>query len=175
MTHQRLAIPPAVQVREDMRGQMRGWLESGIDAVNQAVVVAAGGREVPVELRFRQMEMHGHDVVVLRMTDLSWWTRQELYPWNPDPEQRRLVYSYAITLQQYTTMQNSVFHPILLGMGESYIQTGDVGYLDKGVEQVENFKATDQGSYQDNMYLIDSRLDCQHFLRIYLDWANGGP
>ncbi len=62
---------PEDLMREDLRQEMIGWLESGDDAVEQAVVVDMQEKQVPVELRFRQMDLNGHDVMVLRMTDLS--------------------------------------------------------------------------------------------------------
>ncbi|OYX66689.1 MAG: hypothetical protein B7Y88_02285 [Sphingomonadales bacterium 32-64-17] len=62
---------PEDLVPPDMREAMTGWLEAGNDAVQHARILRAIGTEVPVELRFRQIELDGHDVVVLRMTDLS--------------------------------------------------------------------------------------------------------
>ncbi|MHC4845509.1 MAG: hypothetical protein ACYTCU_05035, partial [Planctomycetota bacterium] len=105
-----------------------------------------------------------------RLADQAWYTRHELYPWDPNPVTRRMVYSYGVKQKFVNSMEQSVFHPILLGMGEAYLSTGDTGYMWKAVEQVENFKAVDQGGYSDNMYLIDSRLDCQHFFAIYAAW-----
>jgi len=58
-------------------------------------------------------------------------------------------------------------------MGEAYLQTGDAAYLAKGIEQIQAFKVHDQGPYSDNLYLLDSRLDVQHFLSIYLDYMHG--
>lgn len=62
---------PEDLVHPDMREAMTGWLEVGNDAVQHARVLRGENGEVPVELRFRQIELDGHDVVVLRMTDLS--------------------------------------------------------------------------------------------------------
>ncbi len=110
-----------------------------------------------------------------RMRDLAYWTKAELFPFQPDPADRRTVYSYAIGLQQYTSMQSSVSHPFLMGMAEAFLDTGDVSYLNKGLEQIEAFKAVDQlEGYDDNMYDIDTRLDCQHFLSIYLAYKLAG-
>jgi hypothetical protein len=111
----------------------------------------------------------------LRLTDLAWYTRQELFPWFANPEDRHLVYAWAVKLQQVVTWESSDFHPIQLGMAEAYKATGDAAFLVKGIEQIEAFKAHDQGSYQDNMYLLDSRLDVQHFLAVFRDFATGVP
>jgi Amt family ammonium transporter len=62
---------PEDLVRPDLRSQMASWLQAGNDAIENVTVRSGDGREVPVELRFRQMELKGHQVVVLRMTDLS--------------------------------------------------------------------------------------------------------
>jgi hypothetical protein len=113
---------------------------------------------------------------LLRLTDLAFYTREELFPFFPDPGDRHFVYSWAVQTQQVVTWETSDFHPLALGMAEAFLATGDVGYLFKGIEQIEAFKAHDQGSYSDNMYLLDSRLDVQHFLAIWRDHVLGiGP
>ncbi len=113
---------------------------------------------------------------LLRLTDLAWYTREELFPFFPDPVDRHFVYSWAVQLQQVVSWETSDFHPLALGMGEAFLATGDVGYLFKAIEQIQAFKTHDQGSYDDNMYLLDSRLDVQHFLAIWRDHALGiGP
>ena len=111
----------------------------------------------------------------LRLTDLAWYTRQELFPFFSNPADRHLVYAWAVTLQQVVTWESSDFHPILLGMAEAYKATGDGAFMAKGVEQIQAFAAHDQGPYSDNMYLLDSRLDCQHFMAVFLDFATGVP
>ena len=100
-----------------------------------------------------------------RMRDLSWWTRHELFPYDPNPANQRLVYSYAVSLQQVTTWENVDFHPFLLGMAESYLDTGDTGYLTKGNEQLKAAAA------HGDLYRWNTRLDCQHYLAVYRDYA----
>ena len=102
-----------------------------------------------------------------RMRDLSWWTRHELFPDDPNPANQRLAYSYAVTLQQVTNWENVDFHPFLLGMAESYLDTNDTGYLVKGSEQL---KAAD---VHGDLYRWNTRLDVQHFLKVYRDWEQG--
>ncbi|BBC73963.1 diguanylate cyclase [Altererythrobacter sp. B11] len=62
---------PAELVHPDLRHSMIGWLETGNDALQHARVLGAHGLDISVELRFRQIELDGHEVIVLRMTDLS--------------------------------------------------------------------------------------------------------
>ncbi|HZL99486.1 MAG TPA: hypothetical protein VFD43_04460, partial [Planctomycetota bacterium] len=103
-----------------------------------------------------------------RMCDLSFYTRNELYPYHPVPASRHWVYSYAASFQQVTSWSSADFHPILLGMAESWVDTGDPVYLQRGVHQIEAFAAHDQSSaYPNNLYEIESRLDAQHFFAIY--------
>jgi hypothetical protein len=103
-----------------------------------------------------------------RMRDLAYWTRNELYPYVANPANRYWVYSLAVTLQQVTQYTTSDFHPLLLGMGEAWLDTGDPAYLQRGVQQIEAFAAHDQSSaYPNNLYEIESRLDAQHFISIY--------
>ncbi|MCB9897148.1 MAG: hypothetical protein H6825_04000 [Planctomycetes bacterium] len=111
-----------------------------------------------------------------RMRDLTYWTREELFPYKPNPVDRHLVYSYAVTLKQWTITESYDFHPIQLGMGECFIDpnSGDSAserkkYMDRAIEQFEAHAAHDNGPYNDNLYLLDTRLDVQHFMRIYLD------
>ena len=63
--------PAAELVRADFHAQFLEWLRSGDDTIHNATVIDSFGKELPVELRFRQMQLNGHEVVVLRMTDLS--------------------------------------------------------------------------------------------------------
>ena len=103
-----------------------------------------------------------------RMRDLAWYTRHELYPYNPVPANRHWVYSYAVTFQHVSEWSNADFHPILVGMGQSWLDTGDPGYLQRGVEQIQAFAAHDQSSgYPNNLYEIESRLDAQDFFAVY--------
>ncbi|MHC5209325.1 MAG: hypothetical protein ACYTG2_01235, partial [Planctomycetota bacterium] len=108
-----------------------------------------------------------------RMRDLAWWTRQELYPYVANPVDRHWVYSLAVTFQQVTQYASSDFHPLLLGMAEAWIDTGDPGYLQRGVQQIEAFAAHDQSSaYLNNLYEMESRLDAQHFFGVYRQYLD---
>ena len=103
----------------------------------------------------------GHSLVAptqLRLQDLARWTREELFPHHPDPAQQRLAYSYAVSLRHVTKWESVDFHPILLGMSESWRQTGDADYLAKGAEQLRAAKA------HGDLHFWDARLDVQHFL-----------
>ncbi len=62
---------PTDLIHPDNRSQMARWLEAGDDAIQKAAIIDVGGKQVPVELRCRQMALNGHNVLVLRMTDLS--------------------------------------------------------------------------------------------------------
>jgi hypothetical protein len=110
-----------------------------------------------------------------RITDLAFYTRKELFPHFDNPADRHLVYSWAVATQQVVEWETSDFHPILLGMAEAYLHTGDASFLAKGIEQIQAFKVHDQGPYSDNLYLLDSRLDVQHFLAVYRDYMLGVP
>lgn len=109
-----------------------------------------------------------------RLTDLAYWTYNELFPWFPDPADRQLVYSYAVTLKQVTVWEKWDFHPILTGMAEAYMITGNSAFLKRGVQQLEAHQAHDNGPFADNLYLLDSRLDAQHFFAVYRDWVLAG-
>jgi hypothetical protein len=100
-----------------------------------------------------------------RIVDLARYSRDELYPWFSNPLQRRLVYSYGVQQEWVNSWETSDFHPILLGMAEAWRQTGDPGFLLKGLEQIQGFDA------HDNLAWIDRRLEAQHFLRAVLDSA----
>ena len=110
-----------------------------------------------------------------RLQDLAFYTRKELFPSFKNPENRHLVYSWAVRLKKVVQMETSDFHPILLGMAEAYLQTGDPVYLAKGLEQVQAFAAHDQGGYKDNLYLLDTRLDAQHYMSVLRDFMLGDP
>ncbi|MFT7463420.1 MAG: hypothetical protein ACI9EF_001764 [Pseudohongiellaceae bacterium] len=111
------------------------------------------------------------DAALGRLTDLAFWTYNELYPWFADPEDRHIAYSYAITLKEVTIWEKWDFHPILMGMAEAYMHTGLPAFLFRGVHQIEAHQAHDNGPFASNLYLLDSRLEAQHFLSIYRDWA----
>jgi len=109
-----------------------------------------------------------------RVLDLAWWTRNELFPYHPDPAQRRLVYSYAISLKEVVGYELYDFHPILFAMSRGFLATGETEYLQRGVEQIEAFAVHDSGPYSDNLFLLDSRLDCQDFFSTWLAWRLAG-
>ena len=102
-----------------------------------------------------------------RLRDLAWWTRNELYPTLPNLADQRLAYSYAVTLQQITQWENVDFHPILLGMAEAYLDTGEAFWLEKGVEQLR------AAEIHGDLHRWDTRLDVQHFLSVYRDHVLG--
>lgn len=104
-----------------------------------------------------------------RLTDLAFWTRHELFPHQDDPADARLVHSYAVSLAQATEWELYDFHPILYGMAHAYVETGDIGYLVKGAEQILAFAAHDEGPEPDNLHLLDTRLDCQEFFAVVRD------
>jgi ammonium transporter, Amt family len=72
---------PEELIEPEMRSQLRSWLESGADAVHELPALTRNGEEVPIELRLREIEIDGHAVVILRMTNLSEreQARREIY------------------------------------------------------------------------------------------------
>lgn len=100
-----------------------------------------------------------------RLVDLARYTQVELYPWQPVAADRHLVYSYSVKLELVNSWEETDFHPILLGMAEAWLQTGDLSFLIKGLEQLEAFEA------HGNLEFMDKRLEAQHFLRAVLDLA----
>ncbi|HEX5010973.1 MAG TPA: hypothetical protein VFY71_11280 [Planctomycetota bacterium] len=110
-----------------------------------------------------------------RLQDLAYYTRKELFPYFKNPKDRHLVYAWAVRLKKVVTWEEADFHPILLGMAESYLATGDAVYLAKGLQQVQAFAAHDQGAYKDNLYLMDTRLDAQHYMSVLRDYLLGIP
>jgi hypothetical protein len=76
-----------------------------------------------------------------------------------------MVYSYGVMQEEVNTWESSDFHPILIGMCETWRDTGDVSWLLKGLEQIQAFAA------HDNLEWIDKRLEAQHYLRAILDAA----
>ena len=107
-----------------------------------------------------------------RLRDLAFWTREELFPQRNEPADRRLLYSYAVSLQQVVKEEEFDFHPILMGMAEAWRDTGDIEDLRRGLEQIEAFAAHDEGQFDNNLHLLDTRPDCQHFMAAWLE-ANG--
>lgn len=101
----------------------------------------------------------------LRLRDLATYTRGELFPYFADPDQRHLVYSYGVKQQSVNQWETVDFHPIQLGLAEAWRQTGDIGYLQKGVEQVEAFAA------HGTLAALDQRVEFMHFCRALLDAA----
>jgi hypothetical protein len=64
-------------------------------------------------------------------------------------------------------------HPA--GHGRGLPPDGRPVYLAKGLQQVQAFAAHDQGEYKDNLYLMDSRLDAQHYMAVLRDFMLGAP
>ncbi len=93
----------------------------------------------------------------LRGVDLATYVEGELYPYNPVVEDRHLIYSYAVSLQQTVSETQSDFQTILLGMAEGYRHTGDIAYLVKAYEFLQALDA--RGHLEE----VDSRLEIQHF------------
>jgi hypothetical protein len=100
-----------------------------------------------------------------RIIDLANYTKAEIYPFFSNPADRHLAYSYGVQQKLVNDWEDSDFHPILIGMAEAWRQTGDTGYLYKGFEQIQGFRAHNQ------MQWIDKRLEVQHYLRVLLDAA----
>jgi len=97
-----------------------------------------------------------------RVFDLARYTRNELFPFFADPDDRRLVYAYDIGALEVLSFETFDAHPILLPMGVAWELTGDASFLDKGVEQLEAWQA--HGTLDD----LESRFDVQHFLHAWL-------
>lgn len=72
---------PEDLIQPEMRPQLRNWLETGADAVHELPAVTRRGEEFPIELRLREIDIDGHAVSVLRMTNLSEreQARREIY------------------------------------------------------------------------------------------------
>ena len=114
-----------------------------------------------------QLDPFGH-LARLRARDLATYTRNELFPFVPDPADRHLIYSYGVQQHQVNEWEQWDFHPIQLGMAEAWKQTGDVSYLLKGIEQTQAFAA------HGNLKELDHRVEFQHFCRAVLDFMAGG-
>ena len=41
--------------------------------------------------------------------------------------------------------------------------------------EIQAFAAHDQGSYNNNLYIMDGRLDAMHFMSVFRDFALGAP
>ncbi|MGQ0552195.1 MAG: hypothetical protein ACT4PU_03150 [Planctomycetota bacterium] len=116
-----------------------------------------------------------------RLRDLAFFTFFELYPTNnaangqgASPVDWHWIYSYAVRLRQFTETATSDFHPLLLGMAETYLDTGDPAWLVKGAQQLHAFAAHDNSesasSHKNNLHEMESRLDAQHFFAVYRDF-----
>jgi len=72
---------PEDLLQPEMRPQLRNWLETGADAVHELPAVTPQGDEFPIELRLREIDIDGHAVIILRMTNLSEreQARREIY------------------------------------------------------------------------------------------------
>jgi hypothetical protein len=91
-----------------------------------------------------------------RLFDLARWTAKRLYA-QETPGEWRLGYEYQVTLAKVTKWEQSDFHPILTAMGEAFHRTGDTGFLEVGIQQLQS-----AGAHGDLRYFT-SRPDCQHF------------
>jgi len=147
--------------------QARGFISASLGPVAFYIAARHLAAEDPSDPRV--------EAATGRLTDLAFWTYNELYPWFDDPADRHIVYSYAITLKQATVWEKWDYHPILTGMAQAYQYTGDSNYLQRGVHQIEAHQAHDSGPFDDNLYLLDSRLDAQHFFAVYREWALQQP
>lgn len=118
-----------------------------------------------------------------RLRDLAWWTREELFRPNPlavlpngnpnphfgNPDDYRLVYSYGVSRQCPSAMDDIDFHPILMGMTEMYLDLLPVDealaldFLDTGAQQLKAAKL------HNHLDFLLFRLDCQHFFAHWLD------
>jgi YetA-like protein len=105
-----------------------------------------------------------------RMRDLAFYSRNELYPYKPLPKDRWLTYTYGVNTMISYVDETSDAHPLMLGFGEAFKDTGDTGYMQRAVEEFQGFAAHDQGAYANNLYGIENRLDVQNFIRTYLEW-----
>ncbi|RKY21504.1 MAG: hypothetical protein DRQ55_04210 [Planctomycetota bacterium] len=113
-----------------------------------------------------------HDAARARMRDLAWWTREDLFfqmtPPN-GPYDYRMVYSYGVCGQYIKSIDAYDYHPILLGMAETYRDLKDVDlpmaleFLDTGALQLRAAKLHDQLGW------LVQRLECQHFFATWLE------
>ncbi|MGQ0552638.1 MAG: hypothetical protein ACT4PU_05410 [Planctomycetota bacterium] len=111
---------------------------------------------------FGLTDPHG-DLADRRLLDLANYTREELFPWFANPGDRHLTYSYGIQQQHVNSWEISDFHPILVAMVGAWSRTGNLGYLKKGVEQLQAFHA------HGNLDVLDGRLEAQLFCATVLD------
>lgn len=132
--------------------QARGWISGSLGPIAYHEAAAALPPGDPLAA-----------MAATRAEDLAFWTRNELFPYEPDPLQRRLVYSYALSLIQVVQWEQFDFHPVLFGQGRAWAQTGDIQYLKRAAEQIQAFSVHDSGPSTNNLFLLDSRLDCQDF------------
>ncbi len=66
-------LPPAELMHPTVRDEMKAWFdacEDCEDKVEKTSILTKGGDGIPVELRCRKMVLNGHDVTILRMTDV---------------------------------------------------------------------------------------------------------
>jgi len=105
-----------------------------------------------------------------RMRDLAFFGREELYPYKALAKDRWLTYVYGANMKTSYQDEESDAHPLLLGFGQAFKDTGDLKYLQRGIEELQGFAAHDNGQYANNLYGIENRLDVQDFFRVYLDW-----
>lgn len=108
-----------------------------------------------------------------RMRDLSWYTYQEIYPFQADTASRSMTYSYAVCQQGDTVIANDNFHPIMMGMAETWLDYKSQGlnldkFLVRGAEMLQAADAQDVSTVS-HWEILNQRLDVQHFLSVFLE------
>ncbi len=135
--------------------QTRGWISATLGPMAYYLCADYLGSDDPLSV-----------IASKRLQDLAFWTANELHPLFPDPGDRRIALSYAVTLQEITAFPSSDFHSILLAQAEAWRQTRDHCFLEKGAEQLEAFYA------HDTLHQLDTRLENQHYIRALLDFLS---
>jgi len=108
-----------------------------------------------------------------RLRDLSWYTFQEIYPFQADTASRSMTYSYAVCQQGDTLVANDNFHPIMMGMAETWLDYKSQGlnldkFLVRGAEMLQAADAQDVSTVS-HWEILNQRLDVQHFLSVFLE------
>ncbi|MFT7463740.1 MAG: hypothetical protein ACI9EF_002087 [Pseudohongiellaceae bacterium] len=108
-----------------------------------------------------------------RLRDLAWFTYQEIYPYQPNAISRTMTYSYSVCLQDNSQTANDNFHPIMMGMAETYLdyESAELNldkFLVRGAEMLEAAGLQD-GATITHWEILNQRLDVQHFLSIFLE------
>jgi hypothetical protein len=108
-----------------------------------------------------------------RMRDLTWYTFQELYPLQANPLTRKMVYEYWPCEQDLHELANDNFHPITMGMAETYLDFDSVGqgfaHEKLLVRASEMLQAAFATSIVDHPETLVQRLDVQHLFSVFLE------